>query len=214
MTEDLALPGVSRRERHKQDKQERLRAAAFHLFTQQGYEATTIRQIADEADLATGTVFRYATDKADLLLMVFHDVIARTAERALAPGQLDGPLPEVLPQLFEPFFEFYQQHQVLSKDFLRLTLFHQSPWRDREMQQARDFVDRVGLLLRDRQATGEVAPDLNLQTAALAIFALYQVCLVGWLTGGTSLEAARAQLAALLHLHCRALRPSAPEDGA
>ncbi|MFC4637907.1 TetR/AcrR family transcriptional regulator [Deinococcus hohokamensis] len=201
--------GGGRRERHKQDKQERIRAAALTLFTQQGYEATTVRQIAEAADVATGTVFRYATDKADLLLMVFHDVIAQTITLALQPQRLDGALTQVLPRLFDPFFAFYEARQVLASDFLRLVLFHQSPWRTRELEQGQAFVQQLAELLRERQAAGEVSADVDPHTVAVAIFSLYQACLVNWLTGGATLTDTRRQLEALLHLQVRALRTGA-----
>ncbi|MBZ9712887.1 TetR/AcrR family transcriptional regulator [Deinococcus multiflagellatus] len=203
----------SRRERHKQDKRSRIQAAALTLFTAQGYEATTIRQIAAEADVAAGTVFRYATDKADLLLMVFHDVIAHTIEEALAPERLTGPLSQVLPGLFDPFFAFYEARPALASDFLRLVLFHDSPWRVRELEQGHAFVAQLAALLRARQQAGEVTADLDPQTAAFALFSLYQACLVGWLSGGVTLANTRAQLAALLALQWRALQAGAVAGG-
>ncbi|UBV45297.1 TetR/AcrR family transcriptional regulator (plasmid) [Deinococcus taeanensis] len=202
-----AAPG--RRDRHKQDKLTRIHTAALTLFTEQGYDATTIRQIAAEADVAAGTIFRYATDKADLLLMVFHDAIAQTVAEATEPHRLTGPLSQVLPGLFDPFFAFYEKRQALASDFLRLVLFHQSPWRTRELAQGRDFVQQLADLLRSRQDTGEVAADLNPQTAAFALFALYQACLVGWLAGEANLTETRERLAALLHLQVRAFQDGA-----
>ncbi|UQN08980.1 TetR/AcrR family transcriptional regulator [Deinococcus sp. QL22] len=200
---------MSRRERHKQDKLERIHAAALALFTQQGYEATTVRQIAAEADVATGTVFRYASDKADLLLMVFHDVIAQTIKLALHPGRLEGPLMQVLPQVFDPFFAFYETRQVLASDFLRLVLFHQSPWRTREIKQGQAFVQQLAELLKQRQQGGEVSADVDPHIAAVAVFSLYQACLVNWLSGGATLIDTRHQLEALLQLQVRALHPGA-----
>lgn len=198
-----------RRERHKQEKLERIRAAALTLFTEQGYEVTTVRQIAVQADVATGTVFRYATDKADLLLMVFHELIAETIKRALQPYRLEGPLIQVLPQLFDPFFEFYQAHQLLASDFLRLVLFHQSPWRTRELEQGQIFMQQLADLLRLRQQTGEVSADVDPLTASVALFSLYQACLVNWLTSEATLTDTRRQLEALLHLQVRALQAGA-----
>lgn len=202
-------PELSRRERHKQDRWARIHAAALGLFTRQGFGGTTVRQIAQEADVATGTVFRYAADKADLLLLVFHDVIEQTAAEALDARRLDGPLAQVLPRLFDPFFAFYEERPALARDFLHLVLFHDSPQRNREMEQARRFVGRVAELLAERQAAGEVAAEVDPHTAALALFSVYQACLVLWLAGDASADEARAQLWALLALQHRALQVGA-----
>ena len=45
--------------------------SVHRLFIELGYEATTLRQVAEAADVGFGTVFAYAADKAGLLAMVF-----------------------------------------------------------------------------------------------------------------------------------------------
>jgi AcrR family transcriptional regulator len=42
--------------------------AALELFAEQGYEATTIEQIAERAEVSTTTFFRYFPGKADVVL--------------------------------------------------------------------------------------------------------------------------------------------------
>lgn len=61
-----------RRLRNMQDKRDRIFTAAAELFTEHGFEAVTTQQISDRADIAAGTLFRYATSKGDLLLMVYN----------------------------------------------------------------------------------------------------------------------------------------------
>jgi AcrR family transcriptional regulator len=47
---------------------ERLVLAAVDLFTEQGYDATTVAQIAERAGLTKSTFFRYFPDKRELLV--------------------------------------------------------------------------------------------------------------------------------------------------
>ncbi|HVX08735.1 helix-turn-helix domain-containing protein [Humibacter sp.] len=47
---------------------ERLVVAAVELFTEQGYDATTVAQIAERAGLTKSTFFRYFPDKRELLV--------------------------------------------------------------------------------------------------------------------------------------------------
>jgi AcrR family transcriptional regulator len=58
---------LSRRERKKQETHHRLMMAALHLFREQGYDATTVAQIAGAADVAKGTFFNYFETKEAIL---------------------------------------------------------------------------------------------------------------------------------------------------
>jgi AcrR family transcriptional regulator len=53
--------------RWKPDAQGRLMKAAIGLFEEQGYEATTVAEIAERAGLTKRTFFRYFSDKREVL---------------------------------------------------------------------------------------------------------------------------------------------------
>jgi len=60
-------PVTGRREANKQATKAALRQAAARLFAEQGYEATTVRQIARAAAVGERTFYRYFDGKDDLL---------------------------------------------------------------------------------------------------------------------------------------------------
>lgn len=53
--------------RWKPGARERLVVAAVELFTEQGYDATTVTQIAERAGVTKSTLFRYFPDKREML---------------------------------------------------------------------------------------------------------------------------------------------------
>jgi AcrR family transcriptional regulator len=65
---------------------ERLVVAAVDLFTEQGYDATTVAQIADRAGLTKSTFFRHFSDKRELLVAG-----QETLSRLLAEGISEAP---------------------------------------------------------------------------------------------------------------------------
>jgi TetR/AcrR family transcriptional regulator len=88
----LAPQPVGRRERNKQNKLDRITAAAGELFAKHGVDEVTTQQIADKADIGTGTLFLYAKTKGELLLLVQNAsyVDALAEGRAAAEGIPDA----------------------------------------------------------------------------------------------------------------------------
>jgi AcrR family transcriptional regulator len=98
----LASQPVGRRERNKQDKLDRITTAASELFAIHGVDEVTTQQIADKADIGTGTLFLYAKTKGELLLLVQNAHYAEALQRGRAdaetiPGVLDAILAIIRP---------------------------------------------------------------------------------------------------------------------
>ncbi|RMI33530.1 TetR/AcrR family transcriptional regulator [Nocardia stercoris] len=55
------------------EKQGRIFEVAARLFAERGFGAVTTQQVSDQADIAAGTLFRYASSKGQLLLMVYNE---------------------------------------------------------------------------------------------------------------------------------------------
>ncbi|MFF7635990.1 TetR family transcriptional regulator [Kitasatospora sp. NPDC008050] len=53
--------------RWKPDARQRLVVAALGLFAEQGYDETTVAQIAERAELTRSTFFRHFADKREIL---------------------------------------------------------------------------------------------------------------------------------------------------
>ncbi|MEJ3747418.1 TetR/AcrR family transcriptional regulator [Actinomycetes bacterium KLBMP 9797] len=84
---------VGRRERNKQEKLDRITAAASALFAAHGVDEVTTQQVADMADIGTGTLFLYARSKGELLLLVQNSTYADALIRGKAAAET---IPDVL----------------------------------------------------------------------------------------------------------------------
>lgn len=114
---------IGRRERSKQDKQERIRAAAMELFALHGVGGVTTQQIADRADIAIGTLYLYAATKAELLIMVQNQKFATAIDDGLAAAAaVTGTLDEVL-ALIRPVVTCLREHVENGRAYLHELIF-------------------------------------------------------------------------------------------
>jgi AcrR family transcriptional regulator len=91
----------------------RILAAAMELFRRQGFEQTTMREIATEADVATGAAYYYF-DSKDAIALAFYN----QAQQDLAPlieGALSGPktLKDRLGALLEAKLKYFEPNRRL-----------------------------------------------------------------------------------------------------
>ena len=77
----------SLRERKKRRTRDDLRAAAARMFLEQGYERTSVDQIADAADVSPRTFFRYFGSKEDVLFSRHDESVAELRELLADPRE-------------------------------------------------------------------------------------------------------------------------------
>ncbi len=83
----MTKPGL--RERKKQKTRSAIQREAMRLFTEQGYDATTVEQIADAAEVSPSTFFRYFPTKEDVVLLDDYDPLLA---RMITERPADEPL--------------------------------------------------------------------------------------------------------------------------
>src|ERR1700721_2045587 len=81
--------------RWEPDARQRLVAAALDLFTEQGYDDTTVAQIADRAGLTKSTFFRHFPDKREVLVAGQDTLCRLLAEGIAAAPESATPLEAV-----------------------------------------------------------------------------------------------------------------------
>jgi len=119
-----------RRERNKQDKLARITAAACKLIAEQGIGAVTTLQVAEAADVATGTLFLYAKTKGELLLLAQNSEY----ERALELGKVaassndrnvrnDRNVVDAVVALWKPIIDCNRVHVENGRAYLKEVVF-------------------------------------------------------------------------------------------
>ncbi|MCP2256476.1 transcriptional regulator, TetR family [Streptoalloteichus tenebrarius] len=98
----------SRRERKKRETRRLLTETALRLFAEQGYERTTVAQIAAAADVATKTFFNHFPSKDDVLFADSRDSV-RTALDVIADRREGESVADLLTRAYEAMLAGYDE---------------------------------------------------------------------------------------------------------
>ena len=90
---------VGRRDRKKNATRDALRASAHALFAERGFQATTIDDITEAADVSRRTFFRYFDSKDDLLRVDVADLLPVMVAALRARPLDEAPLTSILAAL-------------------------------------------------------------------------------------------------------------------
>lgn len=114
---------IGRRERNKQAKLERITVAAGALFAEHGVDDVTTQQIADAADIGTGTLFLYAKTKGELLLLVQNAHYAAALQRGRDAAADATTAVEAVMALLTPVVECNRRQVDNGRTYLREMVF-------------------------------------------------------------------------------------------
>ena len=204
--EDAALYGF--RESNKADKRRRIRAAARTLFSEQGYDGTTLRQIARHARVALGTLSLYARDKRDLVLLIFNERIPAIHDRALATAAKEDNFLEKLVTFFRVLDEEFFGNLTLARIHLQLNYYsggmHSAEYYANR-QRVFDFVEQA---VREGQKAGEISTTEDPAFVARHVFFVYSASLRWWIASeNPDLDARINDLRRLFRLLIMGLAP-------
>jgi len=169
------------RERNKLQKRRRIYQVARRLFEKQGYDSTTMRQIARAADVGEGTVFLYAKDKRELLFRIFKDDLAAVFESAFKEVPANASLLDQLVSFTTPLYRFLQPHGALARIMVRENFNLTGPASEEVAGLRMNITDKIARLLQDAQRRAEVRRDVEMSKLVDAIWAVVRFYTDDWL---------------------------------
>ena len=175
-------PRIGRRERNKQEKRARIVGAARRLFRERGFAETTTQQIAEAADIGTGTLFLYAKSKEDILVMVFKDEMLETARAAFESVSSKGSLLDRLMHVFGQMIRYHERDVKLSRILLKELVFQTTSDRREDISELmRGIYHGIADLLESASKPGRFKSRSDAFLAAEVVFAVYYMGLLVWL---------------------------------
>lgn len=207
------------RERGKLEKRRRIKQAARDVFLEKGYDDATTREIAERADVAIGTLFVYAKDKRDLLMMIINDDLDQVNQHT-AQGVPDGPLLEQLTEFFRTRYRYWASEPRLSRpavqetfDFLSRST-GQGPETARFYARRGRIVDLLATIIRAKQQAGRIGDDYSAEEIASLFMTIYLTEVRRWLNDeDPAVDSGIAHLRKLMALALRGVQPEPGEAG-
>ena len=153
----VASQPVGRRERNKQAKLERITAAASALFAEHGVDEVTTQQIADKADIGTGTLFLYAKTKGELLLLVQNAHYSRALERGRAAAETIPDVLDAVMSIVQPVVHCNRAQIDNGRTYLREMVFGdpEEPHHGEALAIAAQTEEAITAVLRRDNRVGE-----------------------------------------------------------
>lgn len=170
---------AGRRDRNMQEKQSRIVAAASDLFEDRGFAAVTTQQISDRADVAAGTLFRYASTKGELLLMVYNDRYRAVIDEGAARAEREADAFTAASAFVAPVIDWAQQHPENSTAYQRELMFGGATesFRAEGLALVAEYEAKLAALLRADRESAAPAEDDGAHAAARAIFAVVHLAI-------------------------------------
>jgi len=190
-----------RRERKKRELRQRIYDCAGMLFWKQGYDATTVDQIAEAADVSQATFFNYYPSKEDLIGQMATEVVAvvkaLVEEQRKAPSATAGRIAEMARRATR----LIEDTQLLTRDLLR-ALMRRDEGAGRLLEEVRDAIAE---LMRDGQQLGDVRGDRDAEFLAEMGIGVFYGTITHWLE--TDTYPLRSRMSEAAEFLCEAIAP-------
>ena len=163
------------RERKKARTRASIREHALRLFRENGYQRTTVQDIAEAAEVSPSTFFRYFPTKEDVVLQDDMDVRMIEAFEQQPPGL--GPVAAVRAAARQMFASYTAADMEVLRETTALTLTVPEV-RARALDEFARTIGVVAEALAKR--AGRAADDLAVRTAAGAIIGVIMAITMPW----------------------------------
>jgi AcrR family transcriptional regulator len=161
--------------RWKPDAAGRLMTAALTLFEEQGYDATTVAQIAERAGLTKRTFFRYFADKREVLFGGGQELTDRWLGALRATPADAAPLDTVTAG-FDPIAVMFEERWDFAR--VRAQIVEANPeLKERELIKLQTLAGSIAQTLEDRGVSHNAAI-----LAAQAGVTVFHVAFARWVT--------------------------------
>ena len=183
----------TRRALAKQQTRAKVLAAARELFSTQGYEGATIRDIAAAAGMSTGAVFANFADKSELFREIMVADLAALEEAMVEAASRGRAVDDALLKIFSAGYAFYKSQLPLARAAFGMSWSCEDGQAIRGIAHVQQIVDLIGEQLALGVERGELSQECEIKLRSQMLFDAYLANYPNAVFGGWSLDALQAR---------------------
>ena len=209
-TETDEIASGSARDKRKHRRVARIKEAARELFREQGYERTTLRQIARKARVSAATIVNYFGEKRDLLELLFNEEHRLVSEQASLELSMTKEFLDQSIDGFRHYYRYFGAHPQYARAIMTGSTFYDPSVPDPSPagQSIARSIARIKRTVEIARERGEITLDESDDALALLIFETYHNQCRYWLsTPRPDIEFGLGQLRRALSIIQRGFRP-------
>lgn len=174
-------PIEGRRDRKRRELRERVYQVARQLFQEQGFESTTVEQIAEAADIAPATFFNHFHSKSGVLGMMTSEVVTYVGLLADQHLNRGGPIGAQLVGFAADAGKQIAANRRIARDVV-LDFVRTNARPDDQTPYLGRIHEPIAAIIERGQASGEIRKDEDAQFLAEMVVGALNATITHWLS--------------------------------
>ncbi len=195
------------RETKKQHTRKAIMQAAITLFSEKGFEKTSIEELARTAGIGKGTIYGYFQTKSDILHAFCEDELECLHAELTSNADQEIPILEQMVRIYMSEFSHLTENREFSRLFMQQTAFPRDVDRERHLANEDNYFKLLFPLLEKAQERGELRREVDLLYITGHFYGLYLLLVSAWFSGRVQTEGAEVALATLFRQALEGLQP-------
>lgn len=170
------------REKKKAETRKAIVASALRLFSEKGFDKTSIEDIAKSAGIGKATVYTYFATKDEIFLTYCDDELEEAFTVLEADSSVEMNLLEQLIEFFMVKFRFVTKNHEFGRQLIREMAFPKVV-NEKAKEHDQRYFDILEIFFKKAQERGEIDSVRDTYALAAHFFCLYLGVLSGWYSG-------------------------------
>lgn len=195
------------RETKKRETRQAIMQAAMTLFSEKGFEKTSIEELAKAAGIGKGTIYGYFQTKSDILHAFCEDELECLHQELTSSADREIPILQQMVNIYMSEFRHITENREFARLFMQQTAFPRDVDLEKHLANEDNYFKLLFPLLEKAQERGELRKDLELLYITGHFYGLYLLLVSAWFSGRVPTEEAEQALHALFSQAMEGLQP-------